>query len=116
MPRFTSIPDIPQGNIDEWQYRVLDSLKQNVELLTGTRNESDEASLALTRSSITTKPPGAPQLQALSARGSGYTISGVQVPTLDDYSALVRDVSALSQDVASLRATITTLINQLRGS
>jgi len=116
MSRFTSVPDIPQGNIDEWQYRILDALKQNVELLTGTRNETDGASLALTRSDITTKTPGTPQFQGLNARGAGFTISGVQVPSYDDYVSLIRDVNSLAQDVASLRATVTTLINQLRGS
>ncbi len=39
MARFTGIPEIPQGGIDEWQYRVFEAMKQNIELLTNTRNE-----------------------------------------------------------------------------
>lgn len=116
MSRFTGIPDIPQGNIDEWQYRLFDSLKQNVELLTGTRNESDGASVAITRSDVTTKAPGAASYQGLSARGTGFTLSGVEVPSLEDYTSLLRDFQLLAQDVDNLRATITTLVNQLRGS
>lgn len=115
MARFTGIPEIPQGGIDEWQYRVLDSMKQNIELLTNTRNEEDEASVAITRSSITTRPPGAAQFQGLTARGTGFTISGVQVPSLDDYNALLQDFIRLSQDVVNLRATVSTLITQIRG-
>jgi hypothetical protein len=116
MPRFTGIPDIPQGNIDEWQYRVLDTMKQNVELLAGIRNEEDGASAAVLRSSITTKAPPAANFQGLSAQGSGFTISNVQVASLNDHIALIRDFQLLAQDVANLRAVVTTLVNQLRGS
>ena len=116
MARFTGIPEIPQGGIDEWQYRVFEAMKQNIELLTNTRNEEDQASVAITRSSISTRPPGEAQFQALSARGTGFTISGVQVPSLDDYNALLQDFIRLSQDVANLRATVSTLITQIRGT
>lgn len=116
MARFTGIPDIPQSGVDEWQFRTLDALKQNVELLAGIRNETDGASAAVLRSNVTTRPPVAAQFQGLSAQGSGFTISGVQVPTLDDYTALLRDFQLLSQDVAVLRSTLVSLISQLRGS
>jgi hypothetical protein len=116
MSRFTAIPDVPQGNIDEWQYRVLDAMKQNVELLAGIRGEVDSSSAAILRSTVTTKAPGNAQFQGLSARGAGYTVGGVQVPSLEDYASLLRDFQLLASDVANLRATVTTLVNQLRGS
>lgn len=115
MARFTGIPDIPQGNIDEWQYRTLDAIKQNVELLAGIRGETDGASAAILRSAVTTRAPTSSNFQALSARGSGFTISGVQVVALEDYTLLLRDFQALAQDVADLRATVASLINQIRG-
>jgi hypothetical protein len=115
MARFTGIPDIPQSGVDEWQFRTLEAIKQNVELLTGTRNEQDGASTAVLRSTVTTNPPQA-QFQGLSARGVGFTFGGVQVVSLDDYNALLRDFQLLSQDVATLRTAVTSLINQLRGS
>lgn len=116
MSRFTGIPDIPQSGVDEWQFRTLDAIKQNVELLAGIRGEIDGASAAVLRSNITTTPPTQVLFQGLSARGAGFTISGVQVPTLDDYTALLRDFQLLAQDVATLRATVSSLVSQLRGS
>jgi hypothetical protein len=116
MARFTGIPEIPQGGIDDWQYRTLDTLKQNVELLAGIRGEADGASAAVLRSSVTTRAPTSANFQGLSATGAGFTISNVQVPSLDDYTALLRDFQALAQDVANLRATVASLINQIRGS
>lgn len=114
MARFTGIPSLPQSGIDPWQMSVLGSVKENVELLTGTRGEADNASRALTRGQFTVAPPPAPSLVALSARGTGVTISGVQVPSLNDYISLLRDVQLLANDVARLRATVDTLIQQLR--
>lgn len=115
MARFTGIPDIPQVGIDEWQYRILEAIKQNVELLTGTRGEADGASAAITRSAITTRAPTSASFQVLSAKGTGYTIANVQVPSLEDYILLLRDFQSLAQDVANLRATVASLITQIRG-
>jgi hypothetical protein len=114
MARFTGIPSLAQANIDPWQMAVLNSLKENVELLTGTRGEADGASRALLKGQMTTSPPAALQFTALSARGVGVTISGAQVPTLADYVSLLRDVQLIANDVARLRATVDTLIQQLR--
>lgn len=116
MARFTGIPEIPQSGVDEWQFRTLDAIKQNVELLAGIRNEADGASAAVLKSSVTTGAPTSAAFQGLSARGAGFTVSGVQVPSLDDYNALLRDFTLLSQDVATLRSTLVSLINQIRGS
>lgn len=114
MARFTGIPSLPQSNIDAWQMSVLGSLKENVELLTGTRGEADGASRALLKGQVTVSQPSSPQFTALTARGSGLTISGAQVPSLSDYVSLLRDVQLLANDVARLRATVDTLIQQLR--
>lgn len=114
MARFTGIPSLPQSNIDAWQMSLLGALKENVELLTGSRGEADAASRALLRGQFTVSQPPAPQFIALSARGAGLTVSGVQVPSLTDYVALLRDVQLLANDVSRLRATVDTLIQQLR--
>lgn len=114
MARFTGIPSLSQANIDPWQAAVLEALKENVELLTGTRGEADGASRALLKGQVTTATPAAPQFTALTARGTGITISNAQVPLLADYVSLLRDVQLLANDVARLRATVDTLIQQLR--
>jgi hypothetical protein len=114
MARFTGIPSLPQSNIDGWQMSVLGSIKENVELLTGTRGEADGASRALLRGQITVSQTAAPQFTALTARGAGVSVGGAQVPSLADYISLLRDVQLLANDIARLRATVDTLIQQLR--
>jgi hypothetical protein len=116
MARFTGVPEIPQSGIDEWQYRTLEAIKQNVELLAGIRGEADGASAAILRSSVAVRVPSNIAFRGLSARGAGFTINNVQVPSLDDYTQLLQDFQRLSQDVATLRSVVSTLINQLRGS
>lgn len=114
MTRFTGLPSLPQVGVEEWQYRFLGAVKQNIELLIGTRGEQDLSSRALLKSSVTiTKAPD-PSIRTVSAVGSGFTISGAQVPSLADYQSLVRDVQLLTDDVTQLRAAVNTLISQLR--
>ena len=114
MTRFTGIPSLPQVGVEEWEYRVLNAMKQNIELLIGTRGEQDSSSRAIVKSAITITGTPDPTIRTVSAVGAGFTISGVQVPSLADYQALVRDVQLLTSDVAQLRAAVNTLISQLR--
>lgn len=114
MARFTGIPSLPQIGVEEWQVRVLSAMKQNIELLIGTRGEQDLSSRALLKSSVAITSAPEPSIRAVSAVGSGFTISGAQVPSLSDYQLLVRDVQSLTNDVAALRAALNTLISQLR--
>jgi hypothetical protein len=114
MSRFTGIPSLPQVGVEEWQSRILGAMKQNIELLIGTRGEQDASSRAVLKSGIAITRAPEPTLRAVSAVGSGFTISGAQVPSLSDYQALVRDVQSLTNDVAQLRAAVNTLISQLR--
>ena len=114
MTRFTGIPGLPQVGVEEWQFRVLSAMKQNIELLVGTRGETDASSRALTKSSITITKVPEPSIRTVSAVGSGFNVGGAQVPSLSDYQTLVRDVQLLVDDVAQLRSTVNTLISQLR--
>lgn len=113
--RFTAIPSAPQAGAEEWLVRTLTALKENVELLTASRGEPDLASAALTRSSIRVATPPTQTMTRVSARGSGVSLSGTNVPVLEDYTALVNDVQRLANDVANLRATIEVLITELKG-
>jgi hypothetical protein len=114
MARFTGIPNLPQVGVDEWQFRVLGAMKQNIELLIGTRGEQDLSSRAILKSSVSIPSAPDPSIRSVSAIGSGLTISGARVPSLADYQALVRDVQLLVNDVAALRGTVNTLLTQLR--
>lgn len=132
--RYTAVPALPQTGVDEWQSRFLSAVKENVELLTGTRGEFDLASAAINRSTLTVSQPPEQQMTRVSAVGNGTSLpsgfqinpdgsggyvvdvtGNVSVPLLDDYNRLVLDVQRLSNDVANLRGTVAVLIAQLRG-
>jgi hypothetical protein len=114
MARFAGLPSLPQQGVEEWQYRFLSAVKQNMELLIGSRGEQDLSSRALLKSSVRIASAPEPSIRSVSAVGSGFTISGAQVPSLADYQALVKDVQLLTNDVAQLRAAVNALISQLR--
>lgn len=114
MARFTGIPSIPQVGVEEWQYRFLSAVKQNMELLIGTRGEQDASSRAVLKSSVTVPAITSPSLQTVSATGAGFNVGGAQVPSLADYQQLLGDVQRLNNDVAELRSTVNTLLTQLR--
>jgi hypothetical protein len=113
-PRFSAIPGIPQSGLTDWQFGTLNAMKENLELLMGARG-SDSTVQAVLRGQVTVENPANPTMVRVSASGTGYTIGNVTVPSLDDYSRLVSDVQQLANDVAALRATVNTLINQLKG-
>jgi hypothetical protein len=114
MSRFTAIPTIPQSGVDYWQSQTFSALKENIELLAGTGTELDGASRAITRGQVSIDSAPSQQMTRVTATGTGYTISGVTVPSLDDYTKLVVNVQTLANDVAGLRAAVNALINQLK--
>jgi len=114
-PRFTAIPNIPQSGLTDWQFTTLNAMKENIELLTGARGNSAVSSTAVTRGSVTVTDAPTQTMQRVTAEGVGFTISGVTVPSLDDYTTLIVNVQQLANDVAALRNTVNALINQLKG-
>jgi hypothetical protein len=115
MARFSAIPNPPQTEMSGWQYYMLTALKENVELLTGARGEKDGASRAVTKASVTVT--GAPDqtMRQVTAQGAAVNIDGAVVPAMEDYVELIKNVQSLANDVAAVRATLNTLIGQLRG-
>jgi hypothetical protein len=89
-------------------------MKENLELLIGARG-SDKSIRALTAGQVTVSNPAPQRMTQITAQGAGFTVSGVNVPSLDDYVKLASNVQQLADDVATLRATVNTLINQLKG-
>jgi hypothetical protein len=114
-PTFTAIPNIPTQGLSSWQFTTLNAMKENVELLMGARGRSALPASAITRGAITVDNAPAQNMQRVTADGAGFTISGVTVPSLDDYVKLVGNVQQLANDVAVLRNTVNALINQLKG-
>ncbi len=113
-PRFTAIPNIPQSGLTDWQANTLNAMTENLELLIGARGDGNSAR-AVIGGQVTVAHPPAQPLRPVTAQGPGSTISGVTVPSLEDYGKLVTDVQQLANDVANLRATVNVLINQLKG-
>ena len=111
--RFVAIPNVPLQGLTDWQFQTLTAMKENLELLTGARGGT--ATSAVTRGSLTVTSAPAQNMVRVTADGSGYTISGVTVPSLDDYTKLISNVQQLANDVAALRNTVNTLIAQLKG-
>ena len=102
---FSSIPPVPQAGLQDWHFRYLDSVKQNVEQLTGQRRNSPEAAAVL-RGDIAATPVG----DATAA----IQFSGSATVTMADFSNLLTTVQALINDVESLRQTVNTLIVRMR--
>jgi hypothetical protein len=114
-PKFAVIPEPPLEDLNFALFETLTALKQNIELLTGQRNEIDSASRAIVPSTVTVADPGTPKYTGTTASGIRFTVNGVQVPSYADYMNLLTDVRNLGNDVAELRLLLSTLITQLKG-
>lgn len=115
MSRFSAIPNPPQSEMSGWQFYMLNALKENVELLTGSRGEKDGASRAITKAAVTVTQVPAQSMRQITAQGAAVNLEGAVVPAMEDYVELLKNVQALANDVAALRETLNTLIGQLRG-
>lgn len=113
--RFTALPEVPDGSLLDWQSVLFSAIKENLELLAGTRGESDLASRAIVRGDLSVQQVGRQEMVAVSARGTGFTISGSDVAGLDDYGRLVNDVQKLADDLFFTRRALDLLIKELRG-
>lgn len=111
--QFAAIPNIPQSGLTDWQFNTLNAMKENLELLIGAR--ANGTLRAVTTGQVTLTNPPTQTMTRVTATGGAYTISGVTVPSSEDYVQLVANVQALADDVAALRSTVVTLINQLKG-
>jgi hypothetical protein len=109
---FTSLPPVPQVGIPEWQFQFLNGVKQNVEVLTGQRGNTGYQAIITGRVGV--EPIGDLNLRQVTATGAGFTISGVNVASAEDYVKLIVDVQTLIGDVALLKERLNTLISQLK--
>tara|TARA_R110000765_G_scaffold188233_1_gene293663 strand:+ start:3530 stop:3883 length:354 start_codon:yes stop_codon:yes gene_type:complete len=117
MSRFVATPEVVDG-IDPWLSSALSATKENVELLTGTRNEADLRSRALLRGDVTVRQVGAQVLGTVTLlTPDGYTIGGVgDVAELAAFRALRDDVQVLANDLYYTRLALDLLIRNLTGA
>lgn len=57
-----------------------------------------------------------PRLRAVSAQGQGFSVSGVNVASGDDYAVLVSNVRTILEDLTTLRNQVNTLKDQIKGT
>lgn len=107
---FAAVPNIMQTGMSPAQYILLNALKENVELLIGSRGD---ATRAVIRGQVTVRTVDTRSTN-ISAQGSGVNVSGTAVPSLEDYRKLLNDVKQLNQDIELLRSTLNLLISQIR--
>ena len=100
MARFAGIPAIPTTDMADWESQVFHAIKENVELLCGTRGEADEASKAVTKGNISVSSMEQQDMRVVSG-----------IAALAD---LVEAVQTLANDLAEQRDTLNTLIEQLK--
>jgi len=114
MAKFTALPGIPD-QLTDWQATLFGGIKENVELLTGTRGEAGLVSKAIVRGDITVNEVGQQDMTEVSARSNGVTIAGSNVALLDNFIDLISDVQLLANDVFATRRALDLLIRNMTG-
>lgn len=109
---YAALPAVPQVGIPEWQFQFLNNVKQNVEILTGQRGNTGFQ--AIVSGQVGIQPMGDLNLRQVTATGAGFTISGVNVASAEDYAKLIVDVQTLIGDVAYIKDVLNALITQLK--
>lgn len=112
IPNFTAVPTIPLSGLNDWQYTTLNAMKTNIDLLVGAQGGGALKAVVPAKLTVTSAP--SLTMTRVTAEGVGFTIAGVSVPSLDDYTKLLVNVQQLANDVATLRNTLNTLIQQLK--
>ena len=114
--RFVAVPEVPDGILD-WEALLLAAQKEKIELLCGTRGESDGASIACVRGDITAQNVGQQDMISVTLSGSdGYSISGQDVAALTALRNLREDVQLLANDLFKTREMLDLLIRNLKGA
>ncbi len=114
--RHVATPEVPNTLLD-WQAVLFSAIKENVELLTGTRGESDLASMAIVRGDITVQQVGNQVMGSVTTSGDdGYTISAQDVAALSAFRNLRTDVQRLANDLATTRRALDLLIRNVTGA
>ena len=113
--RYVATPEVPSTEIVA-QSILLSAFKENVELLTGTRGESDFASMAIVRGDLTVNQVG--QQEMINVNRSSVvepanTAAAASAATIND---LRNDVQVLANDLFTTRQALDLLIRNLTGA
>lgn len=109
MGRKLNVPSVTGLNIEGVPFGVVVFLQSVQDALTTIDNN------VVYKDDITVNI-GSPKLRALSAQGQTFSVSGVNVASGDDYVAHVVNSRTILEDLNALRAEVTQLKNQIKGS
>ena len=110
MPQYAGIPAIPNEGLPQWQYDLLLTMKENIEIMMGQRGPGR----AVTNDTISVVPANFQTMRQISARGDYVAISGFNVPVLEDYVKLLNDVQQLATDVSKIQDALNALLQNMR--
>lgn len=111
--RFQAVPQIPSGLAD-WQGLLFTSIKENVELLTATRGESDLASRAIVRGDFTVNQVGTQVMVQVNTNSNTTPVSLATAAPLNGFTDLRQDVQTLAEDLIRTRSALDLLISNLK--
>jgi hypothetical protein len=115
--RFVGIPEVPNIGLQDWQGVLFGALKENVELLTGTRGESGGFSKAVSRGDVGVNKLGTQDMHTVKTEDvDGYTISSQDVAALTAFRNLRNDVQSLANDLIKTRRAFDALMDDLKGN
>jgi hypothetical protein len=110
MPQYTGIPAIPNEGLPQWQYDLLQAMKENIEIMMGQRGPGR----AVTNDTIGVAPQNFQTMRQLSARGDFVVVGAFNVPVLEDYTKLLNDVQQLATDVSKIQDALNALLQNAR--
>ncbi len=107
--RFVATPEVPTGGgLLDWQAVLFSAMKENIELLTGTRGEGDLISRAIVRGDIASTRLGTQSMHT----AQHYN----EMATADALVAIRNDMQNLANDVYHTRNAFNDLIKELTGA
>jgi len=117
MARFVGIPEVPTAGLQDFQAQLFGAMKENIELLIGSRGEIGSSSSAVTRGDIRAALLGVQRMHTVNTIGpEGYNISSRDVASLVSHRGLRDDVQLLANDLVNTRETVDLIIRDLKGT
>tara|TARA_R110000796_G_scaffold229815_2_gene347288 strand:- start:166 stop:519 length:354 start_codon:yes stop_codon:yes gene_type:complete len=112
--RHVATPEVPSVELDT-QSVLLSAIKENVELLTGTRGESDLASMAIVRGDLNVSQVGLQVMGSVNVSNNVTPDALNKTAPLDAFIDLRNDTQQLANDLFETRAALDLLIRNLTG-
>jgi hypothetical protein len=113
--RHVATPEVPDALLD-WQAILFSAIKENIELLIGTRGESDLASMAIVRGDLTVEQVGNQLMGSINTSHNTTPTVISEAAPLDAFTDLRNDVQQLANDLYATRQALDLLIRNLTGA